>query len=561
MRIRRVPSAAVVAGLSVLLGVGLGSTTALMQERANARYRIYTAALAAIEADYVEPVENLCADPSLCGTEALVYESIDGMLRTLDPHSSFFSPKQFAQMRERQEGRYFGIGISIVSVAGNVTVTSLFEGSPAYRAGIRRGDIIARVGEEEAKDWTTEDVVKRVKGPKGTTVELAIRRPGLDGLIALTVERDEIRIATVRTAFLIAPGTGYVRLQDFSETTNAELGEALTKLKGAGMVRLVLDLRDNPGGPLDQAIAVSNRFLRQGQPIVETRGRVPNANEQYRANQRGGYTDVPLIVLVNRQSASAAEIVTGAMQDHDRGLVVGETTFGKALVQSVYPIANGAGLALTTGRYYTPSGRMIQRPWDGSFDEYLMYSQRDQDPSRTHSPADLKYTDGNRKVYGGGGVEPDHFVPGPVEGFNPTRFSRGLVSRQAFVGFAERFTKEGDARPGARSAAAHRVAPGWVLTDAMVAEFRGYLDEMRIRIDEAAFATDLAFIKAMIHFEVDVDLFGVEEARRVFSRVDPQLQAALGFFREAEELLAGSVASARPAAAADGLAGGQSNRR
>jgi carboxyl-terminal processing protease len=484
------------------------------------------------------------------------------MLRTLDPHSSFFSPRQFAQMRERQEGRYFGIGIQIVSVAGNVTVTSLFEGSPAYRAGIRRGDIIARVGEEEAKDWTTEDVVKRVKGPKGTTVELAIRRPGLDGLIALTVERDEIRIATVRTAFLIAAGTGYVRLQDFSETTNAELGEALTKLKGAGMARLVLDLRDNPGGPLDQAIAVSNRFLRQGQPIVETRGRVPNANEQYRANQRGGYTDVPLVVLVNRQSASAAEIVTGAMQDHDRGLVVGETTFGKALVQSVYPIANGAGLALTTGRYYTPSGRMIQRPWDGSFDEYLMYSQRDQDPGRTHSPADLKYTDGNRKVYGGGGVEPDHFVPGPVEGFNPTRFSRGLISRQAFVGFAERFTKEGDPRPGARSAAVHRVAPGWVLTDAMVAEFRGYLDEMRMRIDEPSFATDLAFIKAMIHFEVDVDLFGVEEARRVFSRVDPQLQAALGFFREAEELLAGSVASAaRPAGATDGATAGQSNRR
>lgn len=544
MRKFGVPSVTVVAVVAVVLGVFAGATTAEMQDRANARYRIYTAALAAIEAEYVEPITDLCAPDAVCGTEALVYESIDGMLRTLDPHSSFFSPRDFARMRERQEGRYFGIGISIMAVGGEVTVTSLFEGSPAYRAGIRRGDIIAGVGDEDAKDWTSDDVVKRVKGPKGTTVDLRIRRPGLDGVIALTVERDEIRIATVRTAFMIAPGTGYVRLQDFSETTNTELGEALTKLKQAGMERLVLDLRDNPGGPLDQAIAVSNRFLRQGQAIVETRGRIPNANEQYRANQRGGYTDVPLVVLVNRDSASAAEIVTGAMQDHDRGLVVGETTFGKALVQSVYPIANGAGLALTTGRYYTPSGRMIQRPWDGSFDEYTLYRQRDQEATREHSPAELRYTDGNRKVYSGGGVEPDRFVPGPIEGFNPSRFSRALMSRQVFVGFAERFTKEGDNRPGARSAATYRVAPGWLLTDAMLEQFRAYLDDLRVRIDEDAFRQDLAFIKAMLHFEVDVDLFGIEEARRVLSRADPQLQAALGYFGEAEALLANSMARA-----------------
>ena len=225
------------------------------------------------------------------------------------------------------------------------------------------------------------------------------------------------------------------------------------------------------------------------------------------------------------------------MQDHDRGLIVGETTFGKALVQGVYSLSNGGGLALTTGRYYTPSGRMIQRPWDGAFDEYLTYSYRDQTAGRQHAPADLKYTDGGRKVYSGGGIEPDHFLAGPVEGFNPSRFSRMLRERGAFVSFAERFTKEGDSRPGAKSAAAHKVAPGWVVTDAIVGEFKQFVAGERVRVDEAAFKTDVTFIKAMIRFEVDDDLFGVEEARRNLTKVDPQVQSALGYFDEARKLL------------------------
>jgi carboxyl-terminal processing protease len=539
MRNLRVRSVGTVAAVAVVLGLAVGGAAVATQERANERVRIYTAALAAVEAEYVEPVSEVCSAPQVCGSETLIYGSIDGMLRTLDPHSSFFSPREFAQMRERQEGRYFGIGISIVRnpATGEIAVTQLFEGSPAYRAGIRRGDIIAGVGTEDADGWQTQDVVDRVKGPKGTTVDLRIKRPGLDAEIPLTVERDEIRIASVRTAFMIAPGTGYVRLQDFSETTNEELGAALGRLKVNGMTRLVLDLRENPGGPLDQAIAVSNRFLQRGEVIVSTRGRVRNSDEIYKATRQGDYTDLPLIVLVNRQSASASEIVAGAVQDHDRGVVVGETTFGKALVQSVYPISNGAGLALTTGRYYTPSGRMIQRPWDGSFDDYMLYTQRDQDAQRQHNPEDMKLTDGQRKVYSGGGIEPDHFVPGPIEGFNPSSFARMLRGRQAFVGFAERFTKEGDDRPGARSAATHRVAPGWAVTDAMVEEFREFLRAERVTIDDAAFAADLPFIKAMIHYEVDIDLFGVEEARRSISAVDPQLQAALGHFGEAQNML------------------------
>jgi carboxyl-terminal processing protease len=529
---KALPAAAVVVVLSAIAGGMFGSRVAARQDRANERYRMYIAALDAIQSEYVEPIEQ----------QTLVYGSIDGMLRTLDPHSAFLDPRSFAQMRERQVGTYFGIGISILSIDGEITVTSLFEGSPAYKAGIRRNDVIARVGKEETKPWgpdprrQTEEVVKRIKGPKGTTVDISIRRPGVDQLIDLTVERDEIHIVTVRTSFMMAPGVGYVRLQDFSETSNAEVTAALTKLKAAGMEKLILDLRDNPGGPLDQAIAVSNQFLKKGQLIVYTKGRVTTEDE-YVALEQGSYTTQPLIVLVNRNSASASEIVSGAMQDHDRGIVVGESTFGKALVQSVYSIHNDAGLALTTGKYYTPSGRMIQRPWDGSFDEYLTYGLRDQNASRAHAPEDLKYTDSGRKVYSGGGIEPDHFVPGPVEGFNPTRFSRLLQSRGAFIGFAEKFSRVGDTRTAARSAARHKVAPGWVVSDAIIEEFKQYVASQRVRIDEAAFKTDLAFIKAMIHFEVDMDLFSFEEARRNLVKVDPQAQAALTHFDEARQLL------------------------
>ena len=539
MRTVRVPSAAVVVAVSVVAGLAWGAVTTSTQDRARARYQVYARALAEIEAGYVEPMDKPCPNGSTCGTEALVYSSIDGMLRTLDPHSSFFSPGDFRRMRERQIGRYFGIGISIQKAGNDVVVVSLFEGSPAYRSGIRRGDVIARVGTEDAKPtWTTQDVVDRVKGDKGTTVDVGIRRPGVEDLIQLTVERDEIRIPSIRTAFMLDDATGYVRLQDFSETTETELDAALVKLKRGGMKQLLLDLRDNPGGPLDQAIAVASKFLRAGQMVVYTRGRIPNSDDDHRVPVTGDL-ELPLVVLVDRQSASASEIVAGSLQDHDRGLVVGETTFGKALVQSVYPISNNAGLALTTGRYYTPSGRLIQRPWDGSFDEYLTYTSRDQQASPTHSPSDLRYTDNKRKVYGGGGIEPDYFVPGPVEGFNPSRFARLIHARGSFIGFAERFTKEGDARPGSRSATrAHRVSPGWTVTDEMVNEFREYLVERRVKVDAGAFQSDLAFIKAMIRYDVDLDLFGVEEARRNLSSVDPQVRAGLNRFTENRELLA-----------------------
>jgi carboxyl-terminal processing protease len=458
------------------------------------------------------------------------------MLKMLDPHSSFFNPREYSQMRERQEGSYYGLGIQIQVLDGDITVMSIFEGSPAFKKGLRRGDVIARIGGEDAKGWTSDQAVKRLKGPKGTTVHISIRRRGFDQLIDMEVMRDEVNITTVRGAFLIGADTGYIKLAEFGEKSDREVGVALAALASKGMKRLVFDLRDNPGGSLEAAIAISNRFLPRGDMIVYTKGRIQNADQEYRATEESGFTHLPMVVLVNRNSASASEIVAGALQDHDRALVVGETTFGKALVQSVYRIAEGAGLALTTGRYYTPSGRLIQRPWDGSFDEYLTYTLRDQKAERQHSAADLKYTDAGRKVYSGGGIEPDKFIAGPVEGFTPTRFARTLWIRGTFSNFADQFTAEGDTRLSDANRTKKRIAKGFTVTDQMLADYRASLEPLKIKIDEESFKTDDTFIRAMIHYEIDLALFGVEEARRNLIDKDPQARFALSQFTEAQRL-------------------------
>lgn len=530
-------AAAVVVG-SAVLGGFFGGRVLAGQDGLDEQYEAFTTALAAVETTYVGEVDS----------EQLVYRATAGMLQTLDPHSNFMDPRNYARLRERQGGRYYGLGISITVIDGDITVRDLFEGSPAYRRGIRKGDVIARIEGEDANGITSDDAVKKLRGPKGSTVVVSIRRRGYDKLIDLEVERDEIHIPTVQAAFMIDDATGYVRLGDFSETSSRELRGALRKLDDLGMEQLLLDLRENPGGPLDQAIRVSNEFLPRGDLIVYTRGRIQNSDQDYHAREDGSHVDVPLVVLVDRQSASAAEIVSGAVQDHDRGLIVGETTFGKALVQSVYRVGRDAGLALTTARYYTPSGRMIQRPWDGTFDEYLTYASRDQEPSEP-DPAERRLTVGGREVFGGGGIEPDYFLAGPFKGFDPTRFGRLLSVRQEFATFAERFSAEGDTRIEDQGAGRQRLARGFVLDDAMLAAFRAQLEERELTIDEEAFAADIDFIRAMMRYEIDLALFGVEEARRNFTTADPQAQLALTKFPEAARLLQTSRAGEAAVAA------------
>jgi len=523
-----------------LVGGFYGRSALAVEDQVPDQYKVFTAALTAIDATYVGTVES----------DRLVYGAITGMLQTLDPHSSFMDPRTYAQMRERQEGRYYGLGITIAVVDGEITVVSLFEGSPAYQKGLRRGDIIAKIEGEETKGWTSDDAVRKLRGPKGTPVRISLKRSSYDQLIDLAVIRDEIHIPTVPAAFMLDAQTGYVRLSEFGENTDQELGQALRALNRQGMKRLVLDLRGNPGGALDQAIKVANRFLPRGDMVVYTRGRVPNSDQDYRATESSDYLNIPMVTLTSRSSASASEIVSGALQDHDRSLIVGETTFGKALVQSVYRVSEGAGVAVTTAHYYTPSGRLIQRPWDDSFDEYLTYTMRDQDPNKAHSPEDLKLTDAGRKVYSGGGIEPDRRFDGQFEGFNPTRFGRTLYARNIFDVYAQRLARKGDTRlTQAPTATLRDLSPGLEVTDAMVAEFRDLVEKSKLKIDEADWQKDLTFIKAMIRYEIDLDLFGVEMARKDLVKSDPQLQFAVTLFPDAQRLLdMGKITSTQRAA-------------
>jgi carboxyl-terminal processing protease len=540
---------AVVSAIAVcaLVGGFFGRRLVAADDKVADRYKAFTAALSAIETNYVEKIES----------DRLVYGAVRGMLSTLDPHSSFYDPREYARMRERQEGHYYGIGIEISQISGDVVAQKIFEGSPSAKAGMRQGDVLARVGGEDTKTWNcetqtdcTDRAMKKLRGARGTPVQISLRRRGYKELIPVELVRDEILIPTVPAYFMLDATTGYVQLRDFGEATDRDLRRALKALSAQGMRQLLLDIRNNPGGPLDQAIKVVNEFTTRGKMIVYTRGRIANSDQDYRATDDGEFTNIPIVMMANRSSASASEIVTGALQDHDRAYVVGETTFGKALVQSVYRISGGAGLALTTAHYYTPSGRLIQRPWDAAFDEYQTYIMKDQDANKPHSASDLKHTAAGRPVYSGGGIEPDRRVAGSVEGFNPTRYARALWNSNnggAFGSYAQRFDVEGDTRVKQTPTGRRMVKPNFVVDDQMVTEFKDLLKAERIRVNEDSFKKDNDFIRAMIRYEIDRALFGVAEARRHLIDVDPQAKVALTSFPEAIRLSELSKSSSKAA--------------
>jgi carboxyl-terminal processing protease len=526
---RSASAAAVVVVVCALMGGFLGRGALVAQDQVPEQLKVFSAGLSAIEANYVGEAPS----------DRLVYSAITGMLQTLDPHSSFYDPRSYAQMRERQEGRYYGLGISINVIDGDIHIANVFEDSPAYEKGLRRGDIIARIEALDTKGWSVEQAVSRLRGPKSTSVAISLRRGGYDALIDLQVRRDEVHIKTVPAAVMLDATTGVIWFKgDFGENSDDEIGAALKALTQKGMKRLVLDIRENPGGALPTAIAVANRFLPRGDLIVYTRGRTQNSAQDYRATESSEYLTIPMITLVNRRSASASEIVAGALQDHDRSLIVGETTFGKALVQSVYRVAQNAGASITTARYYTPSGRLIQRPWDGSFDEYMTYTLRDQDPNRVHKADEMKLTDGGRKVYSGGGVEPDFRLDGPIDGFNPTRLGRAIANRNLFDAYSQRFSRRGDLRIAPSTSSQSRDLPAnYEITDVLVEEFKDLVKKSPIPFDEANWQKDLIFIKAQLKKEIDTDLFGAAVAYQNLAKADPQLQYALTLFPQAQQLL------------------------
>src|SRR6266567_2462107 len=346
-------------------------------------------------------VEENFADP-VSPDKAVYKGAIPGMLRTLDPHSNFFDPRDFQLLREDQKGHYYGVGMTVAPRNKKTIVIMPFAGSPAYKAGIRPGDVIMTVNDKSTENLTTTEVADLLKGPRGTQVQIVIGREGNDKPLTFNVIRDEIPRKSVPDAIWVKPGIAYMDIESFNETTSPEIEENLRRLGENNIKGLVLDLRENPGGLLNEGVAVADHFLPKNALIVSHRGR--SAPEKAYVAQHGNRgRDYALVVLVNRYSASAAEIVSGALQDHDRALIMGETTFGKGLVQTVYPLSDNTALALTWAHFYTPSGRLIQRDYSNkSFYDY--YFHRDEN---ARNPVDVKMTEGGRTVYGGGGITPD----------------------------------------------------------------------------------------------------------------------------------------------------------
>ncbi|HYK91681.1 MAG TPA: S41 family peptidase [Acidobacteriota bacterium] len=513
--------------------VAAGSNTA--QTSPNEFLSNFTEALDLIQKNYVDDV----------GADKLVYSAIKGMLRALDPHSSFFDPKEFSRLREEQHSKYFGLGIRVRPLLRDrgrvVIVEPPAIGSPAQKRGLRAGDVITKIESESIDDWTSDEVVNHLRGPRGTTVNITVERPGIRDPLQFKVERDEIPIITVPYAFEVKPGIGYIKIDRFSESTADELREKLKKLDEGNLNGLILDLRDNPGGLLNQAIDVADFFVPRSEMIVSTKGRMEGSARSYRAPSLEKVR-VPLVVLINKHSASASEIVAGALQDHDRALIVGETSFGKGLVQSVYTLENDTGMALTTAKYYTPSGRLIQRDYSGSAFEYY-YMNSGTPPA---GKAEIKYTDSGRKVYGGGGITPDVMIP--MRELN--RFEALLTSKDIFFEYARRLTSgqvpaasnfqlplksEEVTTPAAK---VPKVIPRFEITDAILEDFKEFLRNRKLDFTDEDIQTNVDYIKRRIKQEVYTSSFGLQEGFKVAIQGDTQVLKALEVLPEAKALMA-----------------------
>jgi carboxyl-terminal processing protease len=475
--------------------------------------RSFTHVLSIVQKDYAIPVD----------TDHAIYSgAIPGMLRVLDPHSSFFDPRAYANLREDQRGRYYGVGMTIVPRDNYTYVLSPMPASPAYRAGIRPGDVIMAVDEKSTAGLSSSEVADMLKGPKGTVVKITISREGYAEQLVFTVVRDEIPRHSVDIAFMLKPGVGYIRLSGFNETTDREIADALRQLNASSLDGLILDMRGNPGGLLNEAVAVGDMFLDKNQLIVSHHGRTSPERRYYAVRGNQGVT-VPLVILVNNNSASATEIVSGAVQDHDRGLIVGETTFGKGLVQTVTGLSENTGLALTTARYYTPSGRLIQRDYKSvSLYEYH-YERKVPD-----HPTEVKLTDSGRQVTGGGGITPDIVVPAPKltkfeqllyrnDVFWPAETGVGGFTRY-FLGNKPTITKEFD------------------VDDNVMRSFREYLSKHTVRYTEPEMAESLDWIKRKIKQEVFMSAFNQQEGFKVLLEADPQVQKAVEAIPQARAL-------------------------
>jgi carboxyl-terminal processing protease len=461
--------------------------------------------------------------------------AIDGMLQELgDPHTGFLPAKEYENLRIQTQGEYGGLGISINKRNGWVTVINPLPGTPGERAGLRAGDQIIEVNGESAKGWTDDEAVAKLRGPKGTPVELKIGRLGVPEPIPFTIIRDEIHIKAVPAAYMLDSSVGYVAMDVFSESSTNELREAITSLQAKGAKGVILDVRQNSGGLLEQGVTVSDLFLERGQMVVETRGRIPNQNHKIAASHKDEYAGLPIVVLVGPESASATEILAGALQDHDRALVVGRTTYGKGSVQTVFRLTNDNWLKLTTARWYTPSGRSIQGSYGIDHPTEQVVEGADGEPvagagAGTDRQERPKYTtDAGRTVLGGGGITPDLTVtPDTLTADERILYGELLQKNPAKYfetrfGFGVRYNKEhGDLKPG------------FTVTQAMLDEFYSDLTKAGITVDRALYDAGRRWIDLQLGYEITMSRWGVAEARKRQNVDDNQVKVATDLLHKA----------------------------
>ena len=511
MRIRTSLQFAIIVGactvLAPLYGPGIRARAATPQDDLDKNVKALASAFSILEDNYADKVSS----------EKAIYQgAIPGMLRTLDPHSNFLDPAEYADMQVKQRAQYFGIGMLISMDGPKVIAMEPFPGSPAWRADLRRGDVIVAVDGNDVAGKDSAAVAALLKGPRGSVVRVSVAREGAPAPIVLTVTRGEIETSLV-DAFWYKPGIAFLKVTSFeAQNVARDVEAALQKLGEANVKGLILDLRENRGGLVTEAVSLAGRFLRDGQVVVSHRGRAEK-EQIFRANKANPAAQkYPIVVLVNGNSASASEIVSGALQDHDRALILGETTFGKGLVQAQFPLSDGA-LLLTIAHYYTPSGRLIQRDYSkGSFFDYY-YARK---PIQNND--DVKATDTGRKMYGGGGITPD-------EKYDPeksTQFERRIFNSSTIYRFAN--TYFGAAKPS--------LPANWAPDADLMARFKDYLHTKNIAFTDAEFNRDKKWVTEQIRDEFYLRAFDKKTADRAQFLDDPEVQKAVEFLPKAEQM-------------------------
>ncbi|RPI72662.1 MAG: S41 family peptidase [Ignavibacteriales bacterium] len=476
-------------------------------------------------------------------TQILVEAAINGMLSKLDPHSVYIPASQMESVEESFRGDFEGIGIEFQVVNDTLIVVSPITGGPSEELGIQSGDRIVKINGNDAIGLTNEEVRDKLRGKKGTKVEVTIIRQGVNKPIDYEITRDKIPIYSVDTHFMINNNTGFISVSRFSETTYDEIVNALNDLNKQGMKQLILDLRSNPGGYLNQAFKIADLFIDGEKKIVYTRGRRTEFNEDYYASEFSKYEKIPLVILVNEGSASASEIVSGAVQDWDRGLIVGETTFGKGLVQRQFSLPDNSAIRLTISEYYTPSGRLIQRDYKDKKNKDEYYSEvhnREEvegdnleHNAETDSTRPVFKTEGGRVVYGGGGITPDYIIKSDDITEYTTDLLRNNIFYQFTLSYLDNSTSDIKNKYGDNI---QKFRDDFYVDNKMLEEFKSFAESKDVEFVSEDFEEDKEYILARLKAQIARNFWKNEGWFSVLLTTDNQVSRALTLFNEAKDL-------------------------